>query len=69
MSNTTIHTHHTMYFFQGSWVARNATPPHNNMTVTCTYCEQKYVYSNVRKKKTAKKGASRRDLKHTVSME
>ena len=35
---------------QGSWVARNAAPPINNMTVTCTYCEQKYIYSTKKRK-------------------
>jgi len=58
-------------FLQGSWVARNATPPHNNMTVTCTHCEQKYTYSTVRKKKANKASRSLRlkELKHMNSME
>jgi hypothetical protein len=52
---------------QGSWVARNATPPINNMTVTCTYCEQKYTYSP-KKKKAMGRNRSRRDIR-PVSIE
>lgn len=35
---------HEKYDIKGSWVARNAEPPSNGQTVTCTHCEQKFVY-------------------------
>lgn len=43
------------YDIKGSWVARNAEPPSNGQSVTCTHCEQKYVYYKKRVKKAAKK--------------
>jgi hypothetical protein len=32
------------YDIKGSWVARNAKPPIEGKSFTCTYCEQKFVY-------------------------
>lgn len=55
---------------QGSWVARNAAPPINNMTVTCSHCEQKYVYLNSKgKKKSGTSRRARRDLQRQPSTE
>ena len=41
------------YDLKGSWVNRNAKPPRNGETVTCSHCEQKFIY--VKKRKTKKK--------------
>jgi DNA-directed RNA polymerase subunit RPC12/RpoP len=41
------------YDIKGSWVSRNATPPIEGQSVTCSYCEQRFIY----KKKT--KGGNR----------
>jgi hypothetical protein len=49
-------------------VARNAAPPINGMTVTCTYCEQKYTYSTKKKKSARRPRTQQRDLR-PVSIE
>lgn len=38
------------YDIKGSWVSRNAEPPIEGQTVTCSYCEQKFVYRKFSKK-------------------
>lgn len=38
------------YDIKGSWVSRNAEPPIDGQTVTCSYCEQKFVYKKISKK-------------------
>ena len=38
------------YDIKGSWVSRNAEPPIEGQTVTCSYCEQKFVYRKISKK-------------------
>lgn len=37
------------YDIKGSWVKRNAEPPLNGQSVTCTHCEQKFIYKKKRK--------------------
>lgn len=32
------------YDIKGSWVSRNATPPIEGQSATCSYCEQKFIY-------------------------
>jgi 1-phosphatidylinositol-4-phosphate 5-kinase len=32
------------YDIKGSWVSRNAAPPIEGQSVTCSYCEQKFIY-------------------------
>lgn len=46
--NTLGLTMNEKYDIKGSWVARNAKPPLEGRSLTCSYCEQKFVY---RKKK------------------
>jgi 1-phosphatidylinositol-4-phosphate 5-kinase len=43
------------YDLKGSWVKRNSTPPQIGERVTCTHCNQKYVFTNL-KKGSSKKG-------------
>eukprot|EP01035_Chromulina_nebulosa_P021947 gene21947-28415_t len=38
------------YDIKGSWVNRNAKPPRNGQTATCTFCEQKFVFWKKRSK-------------------
>jgi 1-phosphatidylinositol-4-phosphate 5-kinase len=38
------------YDIKGSWVARNAKPPIEGKILTCSYCEQKFVYRKSTKK-------------------
>lgn len=37
------------YDIKGSWVSRNATPPIEGQSVTCSYCEQKFIYKKKNK--------------------
>lgn len=37
------------YDIKGSWVARNAKPPVEGKSFTCSYCEQKFIYKKTRK--------------------
>ncbi|RYH23422.1 hypothetical protein EON65_17835 [archaeon] len=39
---------HEKYDIKGSWVARNAQPPVEGKSYTCSYCEQKFVYKKSR---------------------
>ncbi len=32
------------YDIKGSWVARSADPPVDGQKITCTICEQQYIY-------------------------
>lgn len=41
------------YDIKGSWVSRNATPPKDGQSVTCTHCEQRYIF--VKKKRSNRK--------------
>jgi 1-phosphatidylinositol-4-phosphate 5-kinase len=47
--NTYGLTMNEKYDIKGSWVARNAKPPIEGMTLTCSYCEQKFVYRKRKK--------------------
>lgn len=51
------------YDLKGSWVKRNSTPPQIGERVTCTHCNQKYVFSNL------KKGASKKGKKKNAAAE
>lgn len=46
--NTVGLTMNEKYDIKGSWVARNAKPPLEGKSLTCSYCEQRFIY---RKKK------------------
>lgn len=48
------------YDLKGSWVKRNSTPPQIGERVTCTHCNQKYVFTNL--KKGDKKGKKKKAL-------
>eukprot|EP01038_Epipyxis_sp_PR26KG_P014040 gene14040-18831_t len=37
------------YDIKGSWVGRNAAPPRDGQSVTCTHCEQKFIYRKAKK--------------------
>jgi hypothetical protein len=39
------------YDLKGSWVKRNSTPPQIGQRVTCTHCNQKYIFLGKKKKK------------------
>lgn len=45
---------HEKYDIKGSWVARNAEPPSNGQRVTCTHCEQRFIYFKKYKKSLKK---------------
>lgn len=39
------------YDLKGSWVKRNSTPPQIGQRVTCTHCNQKYIFLGKKRKK------------------
>lgn len=39
------------YDLKGSWVKRNSTPPQIGQRVTCTHCNQKYIFLGKKKQK------------------
>ena len=41
------------YDIKGSWVSRNAEPPIEGQSATCSYCEQKFIYQKLRRKANA----------------
>lgn len=43
------------YDLKGSWVKRNSTPPQVGQRVTCTHCNQKFVFTPRKNKKKTKK--------------
>ena len=45
---------HEKYDIKGSWVSRNAEPPSNGQRVTCTHCEQRFIYFKKYKKSLKK---------------
>jgi hypothetical protein len=48
------------YDLKGSWVKRNSTPPQIGQRVTCTHCNQKFIFTGAKRHK--KKASSRRKL-------
>lgn len=44
------------YDLKGSWVKRNSTPPQIGQRATCTHCNQKFVFTNSKRKEKKKKG-------------
>lgn len=35
------------YDLKGSWVNRNATPPQDGRSATCSYCNQQFIFHRV----------------------
>jgi hypothetical protein len=51
------------YDIKGSWVARNAEPPLEGQSLTCSYCEQKFIYQ--KRKKTHRRMSISKSLRES----